>query len=150
MKTENKTIIDVLKTELNARNNPADLKPGLVGVVTATEPVSVTLEEGKITLTEGEELFISEQFRLRCNLNKTSALSETVPNLLNSARSVTETHSYTGAPCGMPSAIGMLADAVALVDAELLSLKCTLKTGDYVLLASLEQTDRFLLVDKVI
>lgn len=150
MKTENKTIIDVLKTELNARNNPADLKPGLVGVVTATEPVSVTLEEGKIILTEGEELFISEQFRLRCNLNKTSALSETVPNLLNSARSVTETHSYTGAPCGMPSAIGMLADAAALINAELLSLKCTLKTGDYVLLASLEQTDRFLLVDKVI
>lgn len=101
-------------------------------------------------LTEDDELYISEFFRLRCNIDKTGVLSSSVPSDTDSAEQVKETHSYTGADCVMPNAISYLASAILGVRDELLALKCNLQIGDHVLIASLEQKDRYILVDKVL
>ena len=50
----------------------------------------------------------------------------------------------------MPSAIGYLATAISKINTELLALKCNLAIGDYVTVASLEETDKYVLLDKVI
>ena len=76
-------------------------------------------------------------------------LSENVPNLLQQAANVKETHSYGGAPCTMPQAVKLLGDAISVINNELLRYKCDLKIGDYVILASLEQTDSYVLIDKL-
>ena len=130
--------------------NPTDLKPSLVGVVKQLEPVVVALEDGAILLTEGTELLVSEWFRFRCNIDKSGALSSDVPSSLESAKGVTETHSQSGSPCSMPDAISYLADAITSINTELLALKCELALGDMVELASLEQTDKYILIDKVL
>lgn len=130
--------------------NPTDLKPSLVGVVKQLEPVVVALEDGAILLTEGTELLVSEWFRFRCNIDKSGALSSDVPSSLESAKGVTETHSQSGSPCSMPDAISYLADAITSITTELLALKCELALGDMVELASLEQTDKYILIDKVL
>lgn len=130
--------------------NPADLKPALTGTVAQLDPVIVSINEGAILLTEGVDLYISEFFRLRCNIDSAGALSSDVPSSLDSAKSVTETHSYTGTACTMPDAIAYLASAIESVNNELLALKCELAVGDYVVIASLEQTDMYLLIDKVL
>ena len=150
MPKHEENLINILKNELKSRNNPLDLKPVYVGKVVGLSPVEVEIFDGEVTLTEGDDLYISEQFRLRCNIDKTTALSSDVPDLLDGAKQITETHSYTGSPCQMPSAIDKLAQAIEKVNTELLQLKCDLKVGDYVAIASLEQLDRFLLTDKVL
>lgn len=139
-----------LAKSLKERDNPTDLKPSLIGVVKQLEPVIVSVYEGAVLLTEGDNLLVSEWFRFRCNIDKTSALSSDVPASLENARAVKETHSYTGTPCNMPDAIGFLADAITSINTELLALKCDLQLGDKVVLTSLEQTDVYLLVDKVL
>jgi len=101
-------------------------------------------------LSENDELLISEFFRLRCNIDKTGVLSSNVPSDTDNAESISETHSYTGAACQMPSAVSYLAGAILGVRDELLNLKCDLQIGDYVVIVSLEQKDRYLLVDKVL
>lgn len=140
----------VLKDALKERNNPTDYKAIHLAKVVKLEPLIVSIYEDKILLEENVELYISEWFRFRCNIDKTSALSSTVPSKLDSAKGVTETHSYGGAPCQMPNAISYLADAISAVNSELLALKCELKVGDYVAVGSLEQTDRYILLDKVL
>ena len=50
----------------------------------------------------------------------------------------------------MPNAISNLASAILGVRDELLALKCDLQIGDHVLLASLEQKDRYILIDKIL
>lgn len=50
----------------------------------------------------------------------------------------------------MPQAIEKLAQAIEKVNTELLQLKCDLKIGDLVAIASLEQLDMYILTDKVI
>jgi len=150
MPKHEENLINILKNELKSRNNPLDLKPVYVGKVIGLSPVEVEIFDGKVILTEGDDLFISEQFRLRCEIDKTTALSSDVPNLLESAKQITETHSYTGSPCDMPTAIDKLSQAIEKVNTELLQLKCDLKIGDFVAIASLEQLDRYLLTDKVI
>ena len=139
-----------LAKALKERNNPTDLKPSIVGVVKQLSPVIVSCDEGATLLTENEELLISEWFRFRCNIDSTSALSETVPSDLKSAKGVKETHSQSGTPCSMPDAIAYLADAITNINTELLALKCNLAVGDLVSIASLEQTDKFILIDKVL
>ena len=157
-------ITRVLKQELSKRNNPKDLKAVHIGTVVQLSPVQVSLFEGKILLTENDDLYISEWFRFRCDIDKTTALSSGVPDDLSTsasncdhAKQVTETHSYTGSACQMPSAISYLASAIAStnsaitkVNTELLQLKCDLKVGDYVFIGSLEQLDRYILIDKVL
>lgn len=147
---EQKDFFGVLAGELKGRNNPTDLKSGIIAKVEQVEPVIVSYSDGKIMLSENEELLISEFFRLRCNIDKTGTLSSTVPGDTDSAEAVIETHSYTGAACQMPNAISSLAGAILGVRDELLALKCDLQIGDHVLLASLEQKDRYVLIDKIL
>lgn len=112
-------LAQILKFELKQRNNPTDLKAINIGVVEQLSPLIVSISESKILLEENEELIISEWFRFRCNINKTSKLSSGVPEDLttsneecNSASNVTETHSYTGTACNMPNAIAYLVNAI--------------------------------------
>lgn len=139
-----------LAKSLKDRDNPTDLKPSLIGIVKQLEPVIVATDEGAILLTENDNLLISEWFRFRCNIDKTSALSSDVPSSVENAKAVSETHSYTGTACVMPNAISFLADAITSINTELLALKCDLKLGDKVVLSSLEQTDTYILIDKVL
>lgn len=160
---KNNFIVDLAKN-LKARDNPVDLKASIVGVVRQVSPVVVSIAEDIILLREGSTLFISEWFRFRCNIDKTKALSSLVfgdrensaSNNAN-ANQVEETHSSTGSPCSMPNAISLLAtsidflsDAILQINTELLQLKCELKVGDYVLIASLEQENRYVLLDKIL
>lgn len=147
---QNTNLAKVLKGALKERNNPVDYKAIHLAKVVKLEPLIVSIYEDKILLEENVELYISEWFRFRCDIDKTSALSSTVPAKLDSAKGVTETHSYTGSACAMPDAITYLADAISGVNSELLALKCDLKLGDYVAVGSLEQTDRYILLDKVL
>jgi len=144
------TIIDVLKNELEKRNNPTDLKAAIVGKVVQLSPIIVSISDGHVLLKENEHLEISEWFRFRCNIDKDKTLSKTVPDDTKNAKSVTETHSYNGGACAMPNAISDLASAILGVRDELLALKCNLSLGDYVVVASLEETDKYVLLDKVI
>lgn len=150
MNNQNNDIVDVLKSKLKERNNPVDLKSIIIGKVVQLEPIIVSVYEGKVLLEENEELFISEWFRFRCNIDKTKRLSEDVPNELSDALVVTETHSFTGSPCNMPNAISHLVNAINCINAEVLALKCDLKIGDLVAVGSLEQLDRYILLDKVL
>ena len=95
-------LINVLKGALKGRDNPVDLKPVYIGKIVNLSPIKVSIFDGKVILTEDDDLYISEQFRLRCNIDKTSALSSDVLNLLEQAKQVTETHSASGSPCNMP------------------------------------------------
>lgn len=154
----------ILKSELKQRNNPTDLKAVNIGVVEQLSPLTVSILEKKVLLKEGDELIISEWFRFRCNIDKTTKLSAGVPADLGtsesecgSASGVTEIHSFTGTPCQMPDAIAYLINAIAAtnsavtkVNTELLALKCNLAKGDLVVVGSLEQTDRYILIDKVL
>lgn len=139
-----------LAKEFTKRNNPTDLKEVCFGFVSSLSPLSVTAEGGAFTFTEGDDLFISEQFRFRCDIDKTTALSSDVPSLLDSAKAISETHSYTGSPCSMPSAVDYLAQAIEKVKAELLALKCELSVGDKVIIAPVEDMHgAYILLDKV-
>lgn len=96
MAKHEENLINILKNELKSRNNPMDLKPVYIGKVVNLSPVQVSIFDDKIILTEDDDLLISEQFRLRCKIDETTALSSDVPNLLNAAKQVTETHSNGG------------------------------------------------------
>ena len=144
------SFITLIVDELCKRNNPSDLKSSIIGKVVNLNPVVVSIADGLVLLKEKKNLKISEWFRFRCNIDKKSALSSDVPTALENAKNVTETHSYGGAPCGMPSAIGYLATAISKINTELLALKCNLAIGDYVTVASLEETDKYVLLDKVL
>lgn len=150
MNKKNTSLHNILKKALNERNNPPDTEYNIIGKVVKLSPLTISINEEKTLLEENEELFISEWFKFRCNIDKTSKLSGGVPSDLSSARGVSETHSYSGASCNMPSAIDYVAKAIEKVTAELLALKCDLKTGDLVVLGSLEQLDKYILLDKVL
>ena len=73
MAKHEENLINILKNELKSRNNPIDLKPVYIGKVVNLLPVQVAIYDDKIILTENDDLLISEQFRLRCNIDKTTA-----------------------------------------------------------------------------
>lgn len=143
-------LVQILAKALKERDNPTDLKASVIGVVKQLSPLIVSINDGAILLTEDDNLLVSEWFRFRCNIDQTGALSSDVPSSLESAKGVEETHSYTGSPCTMPDAISFLADAITSINTELLALKCNLELGDKVLLSSLEQTDMYIVIDKVL
>ncbi len=158
-------IITEIAKGLKERDNPKDLKSAIIAQVVKIEPkISVAYCENKIILNEDEELIISEWFRFRCNIDKTEALSQNVPDNLNNAlqnaqnaKLVTETHSYGGAPCQMPNAISHiynainnLKGAINSINNELIALKCNLNIGDEVVIVSLEEKNKFVLIDKVL
>ncbi len=143
-------LAQILASELKKRNNPTDLKPSIIGIVKQLSPLIVSIEDGAFLLTEDDNLLVSEWFRFRCNIDQTGALSSDVPASLESAKGVTETHSQSGTPCTMPDAISYLADAITSINTELLALKCNLALGDEVVISSLEQTDIYIVIDKVL
>lgn len=148
---KDKNFFKYLAKEIKIRDNPTDLKEIVIGFVATLKPVTVTTDGGAFTFVENNNLFISEQFRLRCEIDKTSALSSDVPNLLDQAKQVTETHSASGSPCNMPQAIEKLANAIDKVKTEVLQLKCDLKIGNKVILAPLQDMHgTYVLIDKVI
>lgn len=149
MNIEKKDLISVMKRHFKQCQNPTDLKATIIGKVEKLNPIIVSTFEGKALWEENTDLFISEWFRFRCNINKTNALSENVPQETNSAMQISETHSFTASPCIMPDAITHLANAIGYINSELLALKCELKVGDLVILGSLEQLDKYVLIDKV-
>lgn len=148
---EQKNFFDIMADEFKKRNNPTDLKSAILARVEQITPlVIVSFADGKIMLTENDELYISEFFRLRCNIDKTGMLSSTVPSETDSAKAIQEVHSNGGASCQMPTAVEHLVNAILGIKNELLNLKCDLQIGDHVVIVSLEQKDRYLLVDKVL
>lgn len=148
---QNKDFFKFLAKEIKNRDNPKDLKEICFGFVAAIEPLTVQTNGGAFSFVEGDNLFISEQFRQRCDIDKTTALSSDVPDLLDKARQIIETHSYTGSSCNMPNAIDKLAQAIGKVNTELLQLKCNLTVGDKVILAPLaDMHGCYILIDKVI
>lgn len=149
MMKDKKDFFQELASQFKQRDNPTDLKPSIIGIVSNLEPLIVSIEDGAINLTAGEQLYVAEWFKLRAEIDKDKNLSENVPNLLQQAANVKETHSYGGAPCTMPQAVKLLGDAISVINNELLRYKCDLKIGDYVILASLEQTDSYVLIDKL-
>lgn len=135
---------------LNERTNPTDLKASMIGKVVKLSPITIQIDNGNALLVENDELEISEWFRFRCNIDKDKALSSDVPTNLEQAKAITEVHSYGGTPCQMPNAITFLATAIEKITGEILALKCDFKVGDFVLVASLEEENKYILVDKVI
>ena len=91
---EQKDFFNLVADEFKKRNNPTDLKSAILAKVEQITPlVIVSFADGKIMLTENDELYISEFFRLRCNIDKTGMLSSTVPSETDSAKSIQEVHS---------------------------------------------------------
>lgn len=148
---KDKNFFKFLAKEIKNRDNPTDLKQNVIGFVTNIEPLTVSTDGDSFVFIDGEDLFVSEQFRLRCKIDETTALSSDVPNLLNKAKQVTETHSNGGSPCNMPQAIEKLAQAIEKVNTELLQLKCDLKVGDKVVLAPLnDMHGAYIVLDKIL
>lgn len=145
-----KDFFNEMASQLKNRDNPTDLKPSIVGVVKNLNPLTVSIENGAVNLVYGQELMISEWFKIRCDIDKNTNLSSQIPDLLEQAKAVKEIHSQGGAACKMPQAIDFVCQAVSLIDNELLRYKCDLKIGDFVIIESLEQVDSYVLVDKIL
>lgn len=144
-------LASVLANELKKRDNPTDLKEGIFATVKQVEPVILACENAQIQLVENDNLYISEWFRLRCNIDKTSALSSTVPDDCSSAEGVTEIHSYTPKnACNMPNAIKDLSTAILALNTELLALKCSLSVGNRVVVFPLDIDSKYILIDKIL
>ncbi len=157
-------IVEIAKS-LRERDNPKDLKSAIIARVVKVDPkISVAYCDNKIILNEGEELVISEWFRFRCGIDKTFALSKDVPDFLKnaaqdctSAKNIKEKHSNGGSDCQMPlainfvcNAISKLSSAISSLNSELFALKCDIKQGDEVVIVSLEEKNKYVLVDKVL
>ena len=138
-----------LAGELKKRDNPTDLKTAVIGKVVQLTPVIVSINDGNILLNENDELIISEWFKFRCDIDKTGVLSSSVPANTDNAEAVTETHSGSGSACVMPNAISFLANAIIGIRNELLALKCDLKVGDFVVVATGEEDGKYVLIDKI-
>ncbi len=144
-----KDFFQELAEQYKKRDNPTDLKPAIIGIVTGLNPLCVSIDDGLINLFENDNLFLSEWFKIRCQIDENKDLSEQVPDLLQKAQKVKETHSQGGAPCVMPDAIAFVCQALTLINNELLRHKIELRQGDYVILNSAEQEDTYILIDKL-
>ena len=67
---QNNNLTSVLKDALNKRNNPVDYKAIHLAKVVKLEPHIVSIYDNHILLEENVELYISEWFRFRCNIDK--------------------------------------------------------------------------------
>jgi hypothetical protein len=139
-----------LAKALKERNNPSSYKEITIATVQTVEPLQLSVANAQIMLSEElGNLYIPEWFLFRCNIDKTGVLSGNVPSDTDNAEAVSETHSYTGSACQMPTAISDLASAILGVRNELLALKCTLKVGDKLLVAPLESDSDYVIIDKL-
>ena len=99
--------------EFGKRNNPTDMKSGIIGKVVQVEPVIVSIDNGKVLLKENNELEISEWFRFRCKLGKNASdtsMQSTVKNALYDT--YPQSVSCNATVCNTSDAIGNLYVAV--------------------------------------
>jgi len=151
MNKEKKDFTSLLVEQFKSCTNPPNYKEAIIAKVITVEPLSLHIDSDKTLLTEGENLLIAEGFRFRCNIDKTTALSQGVPSDLTSAKGVKETHSYTpNNACNMPNAISYLAEAIEKINTELLAYKCMLKQGDYVIICPTEISEKYIVIEKVL
>lgn len=145
------TNLAVLLAKLNKQNiNPSSYGECVLAKVINLSPLTLSLANEQIQVSESDStLLIPEWFQFRCNIDKDSALSGDVPSFTQNAESVTETHSYGGASCSMPDAIGSLSSAILSVKEELFKLKCVLNIGDKCILSPLGSDSQYVLVDKL-
>ncbi len=141
----NETFFDKLANNIKSNRNPSDLKPCIIGKVVKLEPITVQIESERVLLVENKHLIISEWFTFRKNIDKTSALSN-VPGNLTSALS---SGSCTSSGCEISTVLSGICDEIKKINTELKQLKLDLKVNDYVLIGSLEETDKYILIDKV-
>ena len=141
----NETFFDKLANRIKNNENPSDLKPCIIGKVVKLEPITVQIECERILLTEGDELIVSEWFTFRKNIDKTSALSN-VPNKLTTALS---SGACTAPGCTISTVLSNICTEIKNINAELKQLKLDLQLNDLVLIGSLEETDKYILIDKV-
>lgn len=146
MLKKEETIFDVLKNELQKRNNPTDLKANIIGKVVQLEPIIVSISDGHVLLKENDHLEISEWFRFRCNIDKTKSFTNSVSTAVDGANSLT----CGGEGCNIGTSVSNIITALQDVSNALNALKCNLALGDYVTVASLEETDKYVLLDKVL
>ena len=59
-----------LAKQFKKRDNPSDLKEGHIGRVINLDPLQVSIENGQIILTAGDQLIISEWFQKRWDIDK--------------------------------------------------------------------------------
>ncbi len=150
--SENSTISKTyyeFANEFKKRDNPGNYKEAVIGSVKSVEPLVVTLSDGAIEISlENGLLTLSEAFNLRCNIDKSEKLSQ-VAGLIEDAKSVSETHSQSGAPCNMPNAIAKLSEAISNIKNEVMNLKCELKPLDRVVLVPSNLKDVYILVERI-
>lgn len=135
MSNNKENAIDIIATSFKQCRNPDDLKSSIIGKVVKLDPIIVSVSNGYVLLKENDDLEISEWFRFRCNIDNDKKVTKT--------KTVIETHSYTKTECLLPESIKTLANAI-------LALKCNLAVGDYVTVASLEESGKYVLLDKVV
>lgn len=147
---ENSWDIEFAK-KFKERDNPPDLKEGLIGVVVSLSPLTVSIENGQVILTQNDQLIISEWFQKRWDIDKTMALSVDVLSLLGATSSsiATAIHSYTGTSCSVIGVVDKLNQAITKINAELFALKLDLKLKDKIILLPSDVADKYFVIDKV-
>ena len=145
----NETFAEMLSNEMAKRNNPNDLKSGIIGKIVQVEPIIVSIDNGKILLSENEELEISEWFRFRCKLGKNADDENEVDTTVSTAIKDL-TGSCDAKVCNLSSVVSSFKIAINSIKNELLALKCDLKKNDFVSVASLEENGKYILLDKVL
>lgn len=149
MKKEKNDFISQLHEQFKGCANPPNYKEAIIAKVVTAEPLSLHIDGEKNLLIEGENLLISEGFRFRCNIDKTTALSVDVVNALNSANSINIQHT-NGSSCVTNGAIDYLITAITKINSELLAYKCDLKIGDYVIICPTEISEKYIVIEKVL
>ena len=140
------TIFDVLKNELEKRNNPTDLKSAIIGKVVQLDPIIVSISDGNVLLHENKHLKVSEWFKFRCDIDETKPFTNSVSIAVDKAKTPT----CGGEGCNIGSIVSNLATALQNVSNALYTLKCNLALGDLVTVTSLEEDGKYVLLDKVI
>jgi len=141
----NEDFFKKLARNMKERNNPPDLKPCIIGKVVKLEPITVQIECERILLTENDELIVSEWFYFRKNIDKTSALTN-VPSNLETALS---SGACTAPGCSIITVLTNICEEIKKINTELKQLKLDLKVNDRVLIGTLDETDKYILIDKV-
>jgi len=130
------------------------------------DPVQVHIEDGQITLTDGDQLVIPEWFQKRWDIDKTFALSAQIPeNLAQEQASCltaeTALSAYISSEppdialatvtldsiTSISQAISDVSDGITALKTELLNLKLDLQINDMVIL--LPGATKYYLIDKV-
>ena len=141
--------IDIIAKNFKQCKNPNDLKSSIIGKVVKLNPIIVSISNGYVLLKENNELEISEWFRFRCNIDKNAdnktGMKQTVSDAIDELKSTCGEKE-----CNLSTVITDFKTALKAIQNELLALKCNLAVGDYVTVTSLEESGKYVLLDKVL